>query len=73
MLATQQKLLPSADLASRLMTVGRHMMDAQWAYTQALMSANTELFAVWTDRSNAEQQLSERPSIAVKQNEVMVD
>jgi hypothetical protein len=71
MFANQQNLLPSSDVAIRLMAAGRHVMDAQWAFTQALMHANAELFAAWAANPAAQQREDERPSVAAKQNEVM--
>jgi hypothetical protein len=57
--------------AGRLMKAGRYVMDAQLAYTQALMRANAEVFAVWATKPDPQQIEDERPSVACKRNGVM--
>ncbi len=66
-----QKFLTSPDVATRLMAIGQHMMDAQSAYAHALMRANAEILAAWTTRPDPLNLEDERPSVAANRNEVM--
>jgi hypothetical protein len=67
-----QNFFSSAGLPGRLMTAGHYVMDAQLAYTQALMRANAQILAAWTAKPDPQQIEDERPSVACKRNEVMV-
>jgi hypothetical protein len=68
-ITAQSRLFPSGQFATLLMQAGRTVFDAQIAYAQALIGAHAALIGAWTEKPDAA--AAERPSQAVKRNEVM--
>lgn len=70
LLAAQQKLMPSMQSYERFAEAARLIAQAQIAYGQAMMRANSVLLGAVLPPSEAQAAREERPSIAARQAEL---
>ncbi|OYV39232.1 MAG: hypothetical protein B7Z80_07875 [Rhodospirillales bacterium 20-64-7] len=70
MLAAQQKLMPSMHGYERLAEAARLLTQAQIAYGQAVMRANSVLLGAVLAPVEAQADYQQRPSVAARQPEL---